>query len=54
MKRYLIGVSDKGNIGMALEDYDPEVVFDRIMRVIKQGPAICWHVTDQSPFGHGR
>jgi len=54
LKRYLVGANPNvpgSSIGMCLEG-EEDAVLNRILGLIKQGPAICWTVTTESPFSH--
>lgn len=60
VKRYIVGsvvgeeLTGPGvNIGMCLEG-DEDAVLERIMRIIKTGPAVCWSISTESPFGAQR
>lgn len=56
LMRYLIGCAPDlpgSSIAMAFEGDDEEVL-PRMWKLMKEGPAICWQVTKDSPFHPSR
>lgn len=60
MKRFIVGTvpgqeieSPGVNVAMCLEG-EENAVLERIVRLTKTSPAICWQITTDSPFGRAR